>query len=68
MNNTILRDYLERAVLLLLEVQEYVDEDVAKEIEELISKIDLEMEFEELDEDLPEQVKKTLNELKIKTT
>jgi hypothetical protein len=68
MNNTILRDYLEQAILLLLEVQEYADEDVAKEIEELISKIDLEMEFEELDEDLPEQVKKTLNELKIKTT
>ena len=68
MNNTILRDYLEQAILLLLEVQEYADEDVAKEIEELISKIDLEMEFEELDEELPEQVKKTLNELKIKTT
>jgi hypothetical protein len=68
LNNTILRDYLEQAILLLLEVQEYADEDVAKEIEELISKIDLEMEFEELDEDLPEQVKKTLNELKIKTT
>ncbi len=68
MNNTILRDYLEQAILLLLEVQEYADEDVAKEIEELISKIDLEMEFEELNEDLPEQVKKTLNELKIKTT
>ncbi len=68
MNNTILRDYLEQAILLLLEVQEYADEDVAKEIEELISKIDLEMEFEELNEDLPEQVKKTLNDLKIKTT
>ena len=68
MNNTILRDYLEQAILLLLEVQEYADEDVAKEIEELISRIDLEMEFEELDEELPEQVKKTLNELKIKTT
>ena len=68
MNNTILRDYLEQAILLLLEVQEYADEDVAKEIEELISKIDLEMEFEELDEELPEQVKKTLNELKIKTS
>jgi len=66
MNNTILRDYLEQAILLLLEVQEYADEDVAKEIEELISKIDLEMEFEELNEDLPEQVKKTLNELKIR--
>ena len=68
MNNTVLRDYLEQAILLLLEVQEYADEDVAKEIEELISKIDLEMEFEELDEELPEQVKKTLNELKIKTS
>jgi hypothetical protein len=66
MNNTILRDYLEQAILLLLEVQEYADEDVAKEIEELISKIDLEMEFEELNEDLPEQVKKTLNDLNIR--
>ena len=66
MNNTILRDYLEQAILLLLEVQEYADEDVAKEIEELISKIDLEMEFEEVDEDLPEQVKKTLNDLNIR--
>ena len=67
MNNTILRDYLERAVLLLLEVQEYVDEDVAKEIEELIHKIDLEMEFEEEDTGLPEQVKTLLQELQIKT-
>jgi len=67
LNNTILRDYLERAVLLLLEVQEYVDEDVAKEIEELIHKIDLEMEFEEEDTGLPEQVKTLLQELQIKT-
>ena len=66
MNNTILRDYLEQAILLLLEVQEYADEDVAKEIEELISKIDLEMEFEEVDKDLPEQVKKTLSDLNIR--
>ena len=54
-------------MLLLLEVQEYVDEDVAADIEELIHKIDLEMEFEEEDTGLPEQVKTLLQELQIKT-
>ena len=66
MNSTIVRDYLEQAVMLLLEVQDQVDDETSQAIDDLLDKIDLEMEFEEYDEQLPATLQNELTKLGIK--
>lgn len=66
MNSTIVRDYLEQAVMLLLEVQDQVDDETSQAIDDLLDKIDLEMEFEEYDEQLPTTLQNELTKLGIK--
>ena len=66
MNSTIVRDYLEQAVMLLLEVQDQVDGETSQAIDDLLDKIDLEMEFEEYDEQLPATLQNELTKLGIK--
>ena len=66
MNSTIVRDYLEQAVMLLLEVQDQVDRETSQAIDDLLDKIDLEMEFEEYDEQLPTTLQNELTKLGIK--
>ena len=66
MNSTIVRDYLEQAVMLLLEVQSQVDDETSQAIDDLLDKIDLEMEFEEYDEQLPTTLQNELTKLGIK--
>ena len=66
MNSTIVRDYLEQAVMLLLEVQDQVDDETSQAIDDLLGKIDLEMEFEEYDEQLPATLQNELTKLGIK--
>ena len=66
MNSTIVRDYLEQAVMLLLEVQSQVDDETSQAIDDLLDKIDLEMEFEEYDEQLPATLQNELTKLGIK--
>ena len=66
MNSTIVRDYLEQAVMLLLEVQDQVDGETSQAIDDLLDKIDLEMEFEEYDEQLPTTLQNELTKLGIK--
>ena len=66
MNSTIVRAYLEQAVMLLLEVQDQVDGETSQAIDDLLDKIDLEMEFEEYDEQLPTTLQNELTKLGIK--
>lgn len=66
MSEKILRDYLEQAVMLLLEVQDQVDQQTSDAIDDLLDKIDLEMQHEELDEDLPVTLQNELSKLNIK--
>jgi hypothetical protein len=66
LNSTIVRDYLEQAVMLLLEVQDQVDGETSQAIDDLLDKIDLEMEFEEYDEQLPATLQNELTKLGIK--
>jgi len=66
LNSTIVRDYLEQAVMLLLEVQDQVDDETSQAIDDLLDKIDLEMEFEEYDEQLPTTLQNELTKLGIK--
>jgi hypothetical protein len=66
MSEKILRDYLEQAVMLLLEVQDQVDQQTSDGIDDLLDRIDLEMQHEELDEDLPVTLQNELSKLNIK--
>lgn len=66
MNSTIVRDYLEQAVMLLLEVQSQVDDETSQAIDRLLDAIDLEMEFEEYDEELPKSLQNELAKVGIK--
>ena len=52
--------------MLLLEVQDQVDGETSQAIDDLLDKIDLEMEFEEYDEQLPTTLQNELTKLGIK--
>jgi hypothetical protein len=52
--------------MLLLEVQDQVDQQTSDGIDDLLDRIDLEMQHEELDEDLPVTLQNELSKLNIK--